>query len=408
MTIDNELIDNLLKDYKKPADLIGENGLLKQLTKQLLERAMAAEMTEHVGYDKHDAKGNNSGNSRNGKSAKTIKGSFGTMPLEVPRDRNGTFEPQIIEKHQTRFTGFDENIISLYARGMSTREIQQHIEEIYHVEVSPALISSVTDAVLDEVKTWQNRQLDAVYPIVYMDAIQFKVRDNGHVKSKAIYLAIGVTVEGYKEVLGLWIAQTEGAKFWLQVVTELRNRGVTDIFIACVDGLKGFPEAIESVFPQTEVQLCIVHLVRHSLNFVGWKERKEVARDLKTIYASATDVEAEQKLAEFSVKWDARFPMIAKSWRANWTRVIPFFAHPPEIRKVIYTTNAIESLNMSLRKVTKARGSFPSDEAVAKLLYLALRNIAKKWTKPVHNWKDALNRFAIIYENRLPMNSALQ
>jgi putative transposase len=263
MTIDNELIDNLLKDYKKPADLIGENGLLKQLTKQLLERAMAAEMTEHVGYDKNDAIGNNSGNSRNGKSAKTIKGSFGTMPLEVPRDRNGTFEPQIIEKHQTRFTGFDENIISLYSRGMSTREIQQHIEEIYHVEVSPALISSVTDAVLDEVKTWQNRQLDAVYPIVYMDAIQFKVRDNGHVKSKAIYLAIGVTLDGYKEVLGLWIAQTEGAKFWLQVVTELKNRGVTDIFIACVDGLKGFPEEIESVFQRTEVQLCIVHLVRH-------------------------------------------------------------------------------------------------------------------------------------------------
>jgi putative transposase len=408
MTIDNELIDNLLKDYKKPADLIGENGLLKQLTKQLLERAMAAEMTEHVGYDKHDVIGNNSGNSRNGNSAKTIKGSFGTMPLEVPRDRNGTFEPQIIEKHQTRFTGFDENIISLYSRGMSTREIQQHIEEIYHVEVSPALISSVTDAVLDEVKTWQNRQLEAVYPIVYMDAIQFKVRDNGHVKSKAIYLAIGVTMDGLKEVLGLWIAQTEGAKFWLQVVTELKNRGVTDIFIACVDGLKGFPEAIESVFPRTEVQLCIVHLVRHSLNYVGWKQRKEVASDLKTIYTAATDVEAEQKLTEFSLKWDAKFPMISKSWRNNWTRVIPFFAHPPEIRKVIYTTNAIESLNMSLRKVTKARGSFPNDEAVSKLLYLALRNIAKKWTMPVHAWKDALNRFAIIYENRLPMNSALQ
>ena len=383
MTIDNELIDNLLKDYRKPADLIGENGLLKQLTKQLLERAMAAEMTEHVGYDKHEAIGNNSGNSRNGKSAKTIKGSFGTMPLEVPRDRNGTFEPQIIEKHQTRFTGFDENIISLYSRGMSAREIQQHIEEIYHVEVSPALISSVTDAVLDEVKTWQNRQLDAVYPIVYMDAIQFKVRDNGHVKSKAIYLVIGVTLDGLKEVLGLWIAQTEGAKFWLSVVTELKNRGVTDIFIACVDGLKGFPEAIESVFPRTEVQLCIVHLVRHSLNYVGWKQRKEVARDLKTIYTAATDIEAEQRLAEFSLKWDAKFPMISKSWRNNWTRVIPFFAHPPEIRKVIYTTNAIESLNMSLRKVTKARGSFPNDEAVSKLLYLALRNIAKKWTMPV-------------------------
>ncbi len=404
MTIDNELIDNLLKDYKKPADLIGDSGLLKELTKRLLERAMAAEMTEHVGYEKHDAAGNNSGNSRNGTSAKTIKGSFGTMPLEVPRDRNGTFEPQIIEKHQTRFTGFDENIISLYSRGLSVREIQQHIEEIYHVEVSPALISSVTDEVLGEVRTWQNRQLDAVYPIVYMDAIQFKVRDNGHVKSKAIYLAIGVTIEGLKEVLGLWIAQTEGAKFWLQVVTELKNRGVTDIFIACVDGLKGFPEAIESVFPQTEVQLCIVHLVRHSLKFVGWKQRKEVARDLKTIYTAATDVEAEQRLAEFSLKWNAKYPMISKSWSDNWIRVIPFFAHPPEIRKVIYTTNAIESLNMSLRKVTKARGSFPNDEAVSKLLYLALRNIEKKWTMPVHAWKDALNRFAIVYENRLPIS----
>jgi len=403
-SIDNELIDNLLKNYKRPEDLIGENGLLKQLTKQLLERAMAAEMTEHVGYDKHDAAGNNSGNSRNGKSAKTIKGTFGELALETPRDRNGTFEPQIIEKHQTRFTGFDENIISLYARGLSTREIQQHLEEIYHVEVSPGLVSIVTEAVLDEVKTWQNRQLDAVYPIMYLDAIQFKVRDNGHVKNKAIYLAIGVTIEGYKEVLGLWIAQTEGAKFWLQVVTELKNRGVTDIFIACVDGLKGFPEAIESVFPQTEVQLCIVHLVRHSLNFVGWKQRKEVAADLKLIYRAATEAEAERQLTEFSLKWDAKFPMIAKSWRSNWTRVIPLFAHPPEIRKVIYTTNAIESLNMSLRKVTKARGSFPNDEAVSKLLYLALRNIAKKWTMPVHAWKDALNRFAIIYENRLPAN----
>ena len=402
MAIDNELIDKLLKDYKKPEDLVGENGLLKELTKRLLERAMSAEMTEHVGYEKHDATGDNTGNSRNGTSAKTIKGTFGTMPIEVPRDRNGTFEPQIIEKHQTRFTGFDDNIISLYARGLSTREIQQNLEEIYHVEVSAGLISNVTNEVIEEVKTWQNRQLDEVYPIVYMDAIQFKVRDSGHVKNKAVYLAIGMTMDGLKEVLGLWIAQTEGAKFWLQVVTELKNRGVKDILIACVDGLKGFPEAIESVFPQTVVQLCIVHLVRHSLNYVNWKERKEVARDLKTIYTSATDVEAEQRLAEFSVKWDAKYPMIAKSWHSNWARVIPFFAHPEEIRRVIYTTNAIESLNMSLRKVTKARGSFPNDDAVFKLLYLALRNIAKKWTKPVHDWKGALNRFAIIYENRLP------
>src|SRR5437870_1015996 len=404
MTIDNELIDNLLKDYKKPEDIIGENGLLKQLTKQLLERAMAAELTEHVGYEKHDAAGNKSGNSRNGKSGKTLKGTFGTVPIEVPRDRNGTFEPQIIEKHQTRFTGFDENIISLYARGLSTREIQQHLEEIYQVEVSPALISTVTDEVIEEVKAWQNRQLDAIYPIVYLDALHFKVRDGAHVRNKAIYVAIGVSLAGMKEVLGLWIAQTEGAKFWLQVVTELKNRGVSDIFIACVDGLKGFPEAIETVFPKTEVQLCIVHLVRHSLNYVGWKQRKEVATDLKAIYTSATEAEAEEKLVEFAAKWDAKFPMIAKSWRANWPRVIPFFAHPTEIRKVIYTTNAIESLNMSLRKVTKARGSFPNDEAVSKLLYLALRNIAKKWTMPVQAWKDALNRFAIIYENRLPVS----
>ena len=286
---------------------------------------------------------------------------------------------------------------------MTTREIQDHLEEIYHVEVSPALISNVTEEVIDEVRAWQNRQLETVYPIMYLDAIQFKVRDGGHVRNKAVYLAIGIKVDGYKEVLGLWIAQTEGAKFWLQVVTELKNRGVNDIFIACVDGLKGFPEAIESVFPQTEIQLCIVHLVRHSLNYVAWRDRKKVAADLKPIYTAATEVEAEQRLNEFAAKWDAKFPLIAKSWRTNWPRVIPFFAHPPEIRKIIYTTNAIESLNMSLRKVTKTRGSFPNDEAAAKLLYLALRNIAKKWiTKPVRDWAGALNRFGILYEGRVP------
>jgi len=407
MTIEKELIDNLLKDYKKPEDIIGENGLLKQLTKQLLERAMAAELTEHVGYEKHEASGQNSGNSRNGKSAKTLKGTFGTMPIEVPRDRNGTFEPQIIGKHQTRFTGFDDNIISLYARGLSTREIQQHLEEIYHVEVSPSLISNVTDAVIDEVTTWQGRQLEPIYPIMYLDAIQFKVKDSGHIRNKAVYLAIGVKLDGMKEVLGLWIAQTEGAKFWLQVVTELKNRGVLDIYIACVDGLKGFPEAIESVFPQTTVQLCIVHLVRHTLNYVGWQQRKEVARDLRSIYSAATVPAAAQKLEEFALKWDAKFPMLSKSWRSNWERVIPLFGYPPEIRKVIYTTNAIESLNMSLRKVTKARGSFPHDEAVFKLLYLALRNIEKRWTKPVHHWTQALNLFAIAFADRLPKEALL-
>ncbi|MEO6390408.1 MAG: IS256 family transposase [Pyrinomonadaceae bacterium] len=401
MTKEKDLIDELLKDYEKPEDLLGENGLLKELTKRLLERVMGAELTHHVGYEKHDPAGHNSGNSRNGSSAKTLKGSFGTMPLAVPRDRNGTFEPQIIEKNQTHFTGFDANIISLYSRGLSVREIQQHLEEIYHVEVSPALISGVTDGVAEEVKSWQNRQLDPLYFVVYLDAIQFKVRDNGQVRNKAVYLAIGITREGKKEVLGLWIAQTEGAKFWLQVVTELKNRGVKDIIIACVDGLKGFPEAIESVFPQTQVQLCIVHLVRHSLNYVGWKQRKEVAHDLRLIYSAPTEVAAEQQLAEFAEKWDSKFPMIARSWRNNWARVIPLFGYPPEIRRIIYTTNAIESLNMSLRKVTKTRGSFPQDEAVFKLLYLALRNIAKKWTMPVQNWKQALNCFALLYEDRL-------
>ena len=400
----DQLIDNLLKDYRSPEEVIGEGGLLQQLTKRLLERTLGAELTDHVGYEKSDPGGRNSGNSRNGVSRKTVKGTFGTVPIDVPRDRNATFEPKIIGKHQRRFEGFDDKIISLYARGLSTREIQMHLEEIYQVEVSPGLISTVTEEVIDEVRAWQNRPLDEVYPIVYLDALQFKVRDAGHVRNKAVYLAIGVNLDGFKEVLGMWIAQTEGAKFWLQVVTELRNRGVRDIFVACVDGLKGFPEAIETVFPQTQVQLCIVHLVRHSLNYVGWKERKEVARDLKTIYASGTEEEAEMRLAEFGAKWDARFPMISKSWRANWARVIPFFAHPPEVRRVIYTTNAVESLNMSLRKVTKTRGSFPNDEAVLKLLYLALRNIEKKWTMPIRNWKAALNRFAIIYEDRVPID----
>jgi putative transposase len=403
VTKEKDFIDELLKDYEKPEDLLGENGLLKELTKRLLERVMAVELTQHVGYEKHEAAGNNSGNSRNGSSEKTLKGSFGTMPIAVPRDRNGTFEPQIIEKNQTRFSGFDANIISLYARGLSAREIQQHLEEIYHVEVSPSLISAVTDGVLEEVKSWQGRQLDKFYPIVIMDAIMFKVRDGGQVRNKAVYLVIGVNMDGYKEVLGMWIQQTEGAKFWLQVMTELNNRGVKDILIACVDGLKGFPEAIESVFPQTLVQLCIVHLIRHSLRFVAWKERKEVARDLKEIYTAATAEAGAERLNEFSAKWDARFPMISKTWRDNWIKVIPFFAHPPDIRRAIYTTNAIESMNMTLRKVTKARGSFPHDEALFKLLFLALNNIAKKWTMPIPNWKRALNGFSILYEGRVPV-----
>jgi len=402
MPIDHKLIDNLLKDYKTPEEILGDNGLLKQLTRAVLERAMQAELTEHLGYERHDASGDNSGNSRNGKSRKTLKGDFGNLPIDVPRDRDSSFDPKIVPKGQTRFDGFDDKILSLYARGMTTREIQSHLEEIYQVEVSPTLISSVTDAVIEEVKVWQNRPLDALYPILYLDALQVKIRDGAHIRNKAIYLAIGVNLSGIKEVLGLWVAQTEGAKFWLQIVTELKNRGVADIFIACVDGLKGFPEAIETVFPHAQVQLCIVHLVRHSLNYVGWKQRKEVASDLQTIYRAATREEAEVHLDEFAARWDSQFPTISKSWRANWERVTPFFAYPADIRRVIYTTNAIESVNMSLRKIIKNRGSFPTDEAALKLLYLALQNIARKWTMPIKEWKAALNRFAILFEDRMP------
>ena len=346
--IPSELLDSLLSGYQKPEDLIGENGLLKQLTKALVERALEAEMTHHLGHAKHEAVNNPIGNTRNGKSRKILKGDFGELPIEIPRDRHGSFEPQMVAKHQTRWTGFDDKIISLYARGLTVREIQSHLQELYGTEISSSLISSVTDAVMDEVKAWQARPLDPIYPVVYLDCIHVKVRDNGSVRVKAVYLAIGINLNGEKEVLGLWISQTEGAKFWLQVVTELKNRGVDDIFIACVDGLKGFPEAIETVYPYATVQLCIVHLVRNSLNYVSWKMRKQVANDLKRIYQSATVDEAEQRLVEFEAQWDDAYPSIAQIWRRNWDRIIPFFAYPPEIRKIIYTTNAIESVNMSL------------------------------------------------------------
>ena len=396
------LIDSLLADYKKPEDLIGEHGLLKQLTKALVERALQAEMAEHLGHDKHETVINATGNTRNGKSRKTLKGEFGELPIEIPRDREGSFEPLIISKHQTRWAGFDDKILSLYARGMTVREIQQHLTEMYGTEVSPTLISTVTDGVMDEIKQWQSRPLDAVYPVIYLDCIHAKVRDAGSVRAKAIYLAIGINMEGHKEILGLWIAQTEGAKFWLSVVTELKNRGVQDIFIACVDGLKGFPEAIETVYPYAIVQLCIVHMVRNSLNYVGWNKRKEVAADLRLVYSAATIDEAEHALADFEDKWNNAYPPIALSWRNNWQRIIPFFDYPPEIRRIIYTTNAIESVNMSLRKVSKSRGSFPNDEAVIKLYYLALSNIAKKWSMPLRDWKPALNRFTIQFNERMP------
>jgi putative transposase len=399
-----ELLDELLKDYKKPEDLLGQDGILQHLTKALVERALDGELTHHLGYEKHNSAGDNSGNSRNGTTPKTLRGKRGQVQIDVPRDRTSEFEPQLVKKGQTRFDGLDEKIISLYSRGMTQREIQGHLEEIYGVEVSPSLISTVTDAVLDEVRAWQSRPLDAVYPILYLDALQVKVKSQGRVMNKAIYLAFGVNLQGLKEVLGMWASENEGAKFWMQIVTELKNRGVQDIFIACVDGLKGLPEAIEAIYPQTQVQLCIVHLVRHSLSFVSHKDRKQVADDLKEVYHAATLAEAERQLAQFEETWAASYPVIARSWRQHWARVVPMFGYPGDIRRAVYTTNTIESLNMTLRKVSKNRSLFPSDEAVFKLLYLALRNISQRWTMPVRDWSAALNQFALLFDGRVPMN----
>ena len=402
MPITPELLDELLKDYKSPEDMFGDDGLLQQLTKAVVERALQGEMTHHLGYEKHDSAGKNTDNSRNGKSKKTIKGKRGQVEISVPRDRASEFEPQLIKKGQTRFDGFDDKIISMYARGMTCRDIKAHLQEIYGVEVSPDLISTVTDGVIDEVRTWQSRPLDPIYPILYLDALQVKVKDQGRVSNKAIYLAIGVNMQGLKEVLGMWASENEGAKFWLSIITELKARGVKDIFIACVDGLKGFPEAIETIFPKTQVQLCVVHLMRFSLCYVSFKDRKEVAADLKAIYRAGSAGEAEDLLESFAEKWDERYASIAKSWRTNWARVIPMFGLPEDIRRAVYTTNAIESLNMSLRKVIKTRASFPNDEAAFKLLYLALRNAAKKWTMPIQNWSGAMQAFSIIFEGRVP------
>src|SRR6516164_51799 len=400
MAIDKKLIDQRLTDYKKPEDIIGENGLLKEVTKAILERALQAEMRDHLGYEKHDPAGHHRGNTRNGKSPKTLKGDFGELELETPRDRKATFDPKIVAKGQTRWTGFDDKIVSMYARGMTTREIQGHLQEIYGVEVSPSLISEVTDAVLEEVKGWQTRPLEPLYPILFLDALMVKMRHEGKVENRAVYVAVGIDLEGRKDVLGLWTSANEGAKFWLQVLTELRNRGVKDIFIACVDGLKGFPQAIEAVFPQAQVQTCIVHLVRASLNYVSWKERKQVATDLKAVYRAATAEEAEQRLAQFAAQWDNRYASIAALWRRQWPQVIPFFAFPAEIRKVIYTTNAVESLNMSLRKALKPRMAFPSEEAALKVMYLALRNVIRKWDRSIH-WTAALNCFTLLWDDRI-------
>ena len=401
MPISDKLIDQLLDDCDSPEDILGEAGLLKQLTKKVAERALEAEMEAHLGYAPNDATGNNSGNSRNGKTKKSVRSTNGDVELNIPRDRNGSFDPKLVRKGERQLNGFDERIVALYARGMTTRDIQAYLEEAYGVEVSATFISQVTNAVMDEVKAWQHRPLAKLYPVVYLDCLVVRSRDSGVVQNKSVYLALGINCDGEKELLGLWMAQTEGAKFWLSVMNELKNRGVEDIFIACCDGLKGFPEAIEAVYPKTQVQLCIVHQIRHSLRYVNWKQRKIIAADLKLIYGAATRAEAEQALEDFAIKWDVEHPTISRSWRANWERLCVFFDYPTEIRKAIYTTNAIESLNASLRKITKTRRSFPNDEAVMKVLYLALHQASKKWTMPIRNWKPAMAQFEIMYQDRI-------
>ena len=391
-----EVLDQLLEG-SDPKSVFESEGLLDELKKALAERILDAEMDVHLGSEVEKV----SGNHRNGHSKKTVLTDSSALELSIPRDRHGHFEPQLIEKYRRRFPGFDEKIVALYARGMSTREIQAHVRELYGLEISPDLVSTVTDSVLDEVKAWQSRPLEAVYAVVYFDALRVKIRDEGTVRNKAVYLAIGIRCSGYKEILGLWIEQNEGAKFWLKVMTELKNRGVQDILVAVVDGLKGFPEAIESVFPETLVQTCIVHLIRYSLSLASWKERKALAAALKLIYRAETAEAALAQLDEFQQgPWGQKYPTIAQSWRRKWEQVIPFFSFAPEIRKIIYTTNAIESLQSQVRKSVRSHGHFPGDQAATKLIWLVLRNIEAKWKRPAVPWANAKNQFAILFGER--------
>jgi putative transposase len=396
-----ELLDQLLKSVKKPEELLGPNGLLHQLKGALMERLLEAEMTEHLGYDANEAKGRGSGNSRNGHSAKTVETESGPVEIRVPRDRKGSFEPQAVPKHRRRLEGFDEKVLALYARGMSTRDIQGHLRELYGTEVSADLISRVTDAVVDEVKTWQARPLDPVYPVVYIDALFVSVRDSGTVSKKAVYVAMGMALDGSREVLGFWIEPTEGARFWLSVLTELKNRGVEDIFFVCCDGLTGLPKAIETAFPKAVVQTCIVHMIRASLRYVAWGDRKTVAAALRPVYDADTEEAAGQALAAFEERYGAKYPVIAKQWRARWQEVIPFLAYPREVRRILYTTNIIESLNAQLRKVLKPKGAFPTDEAVMKILFLSLQHAKQRWQTPKF-WREALAHFAIMFGDRFP------
>ena len=406
MAIKKEILDELLKD-NDPKTMFSSDGLLGELKKALAERVLNAEMDHHLADSTQDevSEGEKAGNRRNGYSKKTVLTENEAIDLAIPRDRRGSFEPQLIAKYQRRFPGFDDKIISMYARGMSVRDIQCHLRDLYGIEASPQLISTVTDAVLEEVGRWQSRPLDPMYALVFFDALRVKMRDEGTVRNKAVYLAIGVSPEGRKDVLGIWIEQTEGAKFWLRVMTELKSRGVNDILIAVVDGLKGFPEAINAVFAETQIQTCIVHLIRNSLDFCSWKDRKPVAQELKTIYRAEDAQAAAAALQEFEDgPWGKKFAAITAMWRRHWAHVIPFFAYPPEVRKMIYTTNAIESLNSTLRRSVRIRGHFPNDEAAMKLIWLQLREITKNWKMPPREWAAAKAQFAVVFGDRFEVN----
>jgi len=374
------------------------------LTKMTVEAALKSEMKFHLGYDKNQSAESNTGNNRNGYSTKTLKGEHGEIELQTPRDRDGTFTPQLVKKRQTRITGMDEQILTLYAKGMSTRDITETFQEMYGAEISAGLASQVTNSVLEQVVESQSRPLDAFYPIVYLDCIVLKIRQDKRVINKSVYLALGVNLEGHKELLGMWISENEGSKFWLSVLKDLQNRGMKHMLIACVDGLKGFPEAITATFTDAKIQLCIVHMVRNSLKFVPWKDYKEVTRDLKAIYRSATEDEAKLELDNFSDKWDDKYPQICRSWRANWENLNTLFSYPEDFRKVIYTTNAIESLNSVIRKSVKTRKVFPSDNATLKVVYLAIQSASKKWMMPIRDWKPALNRFIIEFEEQIALH----
>lgn len=387
---------------KLKAILFGEGGLIKELSKRLMERMLEAEMTHHLGYEKHAPEGKNTGNSRNGKTSKTVKTGNGEIQLDIPRDRGSKFEPMLVGKRQTKLDTLNQQVLSLYAKGMTVRDIQEHVSELYGTEISRDLVSSITDSILEDVTDWRNRALEELYPIVFIDGFVAKCRLNGMVSNRCVYIIYGINIEGKKDVLGLYLGENEGAKFWLHVLTELRNRGLKDIFILCADGLKGLPEAVEAVYPKTTFQTCIVHMVRHSLNYVPYAEKKAVAADLKKIYGSSTVELAEQALDDFELTWGEKYPAIVRSWRSNWEKIIPFMDYPIEIRKIIYTTNIIESLNNTLRKSIRNRGHFPTEEALMKVLYLAIQQVSKRWTMPIKDWKQALNRFAISYPDRFP------